>query len=85
MIFDSRTDSVKLHHKDKVYLSGALGVLKALGRCEPDTMRHDEVMQLYMDLNEVCRRHYGIFGDEHLKRPQKADVKPELDFDLETA
>lgn len=73
MIYDSRTDTVKLHHKDKVYLAGALGVINALARCEPTSRRRAEYEEMGNCLGNAMDL-LGVAGDEHLKR---ADKEPE--------
>lgn len=81
MIYDSRTDTVRLHHKDKVYLAGALGVLKALKRCEPDDEYGAVAEGVYDDLRSITER-LGVVGDEHLKRPDKADAPEPMKHEL---
>ena len=74
MIYDSRTDTVKLHHKDKVYLAGALGVLKALCKVEGT----DDETRQFIDYFAHVLAKYRVYGDEHLKRPEKTEVAKSL-------
>lgn len=66
MIYDSRTDTVKLHHKDKVYLAGALGVVRAYRKCTGD----ERLGRLLTEMEAMCGL-TGVAGDEHLKRAEK--------------
>lgn len=70
MIFDSRTDTVKLHHADKRFLAGARGVLRSLARIAAD----EDAVAILTRLPNLFDR-YGIEGDEHLRREEKAETK----------